>query len=93
MLAPDPESRTMRIIRDGIAGGRLASPAIATGAALAVASIRALVSRIIIERDAVLAAVASQQFITLVLRAFGLAPLEAEMIATAAAERIVDQRS
>ena len=74
--------------REALAKGRLAIFNIETGIALMVASAQALISRISADDNPALAQTRCQQFATLVLRAFGLTAIEAELIASEAADRV-----
>lgn len=75
-------------VREALAKGRLAIFNIETGIAMMVASTQALISRISADDNPALAQTRCQQFATLVLRAFGLTAIEAELIASEAADRV-----
>ena len=69
-------------VRAGLESGRLAVLSIETGVAFVIGSCRSLVSRALLNAHPALAATTAQQFIILVLRAFAIPPIEAEIIAT-----------
>lgn len=76
-------------MREGLRQGRLSIMTLEAGTSFTIGVGSALVSRLL-EHPAPEAAVTlSQQFVTLTLRAFGVDPVEAELIASEAAERIV----
>ncbi|WP_310533712.1 TetR/AcrR family transcriptional regulator [Novosphingobium sp.] len=80
------------VVADVIAGlskGRLAVFTPETGVGFILGVGEALVRKILTDPDRETAAIICQQYTTLLLRAFGLSPLESEMIAAEASERII----
>lgn len=73
----------------GLSKGRLAVFTPETGVGFILGAGEALVRRVVAEPNREAAAIICQQYTTLVLRAFGLSPLESEMIAAEASDRIV----
>lgn len=86
------ESETNRpIVADmqlGLDQGRLALYTVETGVAFIIGVGQALVNRVLLDNDRTLAMTSAQRFCTLTLRAFGIAPIEAEMIAARAVDRV-----
>ena len=87
----DTNLRAVADLRAGLAQGRLAILTLDTGLTFVLGAGQALVSRVLLDREPGLVLSVSQQFVTLVLRAFGLPPIEAELIASEAADRILRQ--
>lgn len=85
----DTNSHVVADLRAGLAQGRLAIFTLETGLTFIIGAGQALISRVLLDRQLTLALSTSQQFVTLVLRAFGLPPIEAELIASAAADRVL----
>ena len=85
----DTNSRVVSDLNEGLLQGRLAIFTLETGVAFVIATAQALINRVLGAPQPTLAVVTGQQFVTLVLRAFGLAPIEAELIASEAANRII----
>lgn len=75
-------------IRLGLDQGRLAVYTVETGVAFIIGVGGALVNRVLLDRDRARAMMATQQFCTLTLRAFGIAPIEADVIAARAVDRV-----
>ncbi|MBP7338630.1 TetR/AcrR family transcriptional regulator [Niveispirillum sp.] len=75
-------------VRDGLAKGRLAVLTPAVGVAFIIGTTQSLISQILMDGNSSMAVVTTQQFVTLVLRAFGLPPIEAEIIASEAVDRV-----
>lgn len=78
-------------VRAGLSLERLAVFTLETGLSFVLGVGQALIWRIANERHPGLAVTTSQQFCTLTLRAFGLPPIEAELIAAEAADRIIQR--
>ncbi len=76
-------------MRKGLKHRRLSVMTLETGTSFTIGVGSALVSRLLEQPDAETAVNFSQQMVTLALRAFGVDPIEAELIAAEAAERIV----
>lgn len=76
-------------VRLGLNQGRLAVFTLETGLAFIIGAGQALVNRVLLDGQRPLALSTAQQFVTLVLRAFGLSPIEAEVIASQSADRIL----
>jgi AcrR family transcriptional regulator len=74
-----------------LSSGRLGMFKFETGVTFIAGVTQALVSQIVDYKELSGVVALAQQFVTLLLRAFGLPPPEAELIATQAAERIVRQ--
>ncbi len=90
-LGTDSELNT-GVVHDvslGLAEGRLSALVLDTGVAYTLGITQALVARIVGCTDVAAAVVISQQFGTLLLRGFGVAHGEAEMIASQAADQVV----
>ena len=79
-------------VRAGLADGRLACFSPETGIPFVVGVGLSLTWRVLQEGSEDKALVSTSQFVTLLLRAFGLPPLEAEMIAGQAVERVLRSR-
>jgi len=75
----------------GLTAGRLAVLGRETGVTFIFGVTQALITRVLDCKDVATAVAASQQFATLLLRAFGISPSESEMIAAQAADGIVRQ--
>ena len=92
-LAADSEtnSHVVADVRAGLAQKRLAVFTLDTGLTFITGTGQALISRVLMDRQPVVVLSSSQQLVTLVLRAFGLPPIEAELIASEAADRILRQ--
>lgn len=88
-LDTETNSPVIADITAGLGQGRLAVFTPETGVGFLLGAGEALVRQVVADRNREAAATTCQQYSTLVLRAFGLAPLEAEMIAAEAANRIV----
>jgi AcrR family transcriptional regulator len=88
-LDAETNSPVIADISAGLAQGRLAVFTPETGVGFLLGAGEALIRQVVASRDRDAAATACQQYSTLVLRAFGLSPLEAEMISAEAANRIV----
>lgn len=90
-VTPDSETNSLLVadVRAGLAQGRLAMFTLETGLAFILGVGQALIWRVLADRQLSLVVVTSQQFATLLLRAFGLPPIESELIAAEAANRIV----
>jgi len=82
-------SPTINDLRAGLREGRLAFFCIETGLAVLLGISQALIARIVSLEHASLAVPTVQQFNTLLLRGYGLSPIESELIASEAAEQIV----
>jgi AcrR family transcriptional regulator len=76
-------------VRAGLAAGRLACFSPETGIAYVLGVALALMLQVLADRTEEKALTLTPQFLTLLLRAFGLAPLEAERIAVQATEQAV----
>ncbi|NWB97017.1 TetR/AcrR family transcriptional regulator [Pseudomonas gingeri] len=77
-------------IREGLMQGRLAMFSVDTGLAFVFGVGEGLLSSILRPEGGPTASVISHQFVTLLLRAFGLPPLEAETIAAYSIERVFE---
>jgi AcrR family transcriptional regulator len=75
-------------VRLGLSQGRLAIFSVETGVAFIIGVGQALVNRVLMDGDRSLAMISAQHFCTLTLRAFGVAPIEAELIAARAVDRV-----
>lgn len=82
-------SPTINDLKAGLSEGRLAFFCLETGLAVLLGITQALIARIITLEHKSLAASTSQQFITLLLRGYGLSPIESELIASEATENII----
>lgn len=86
------ESRTnvpiVADVRLGLDQGRLALFTVETGVAFIIGVGQALVNRVLLDGERSLAMTTAQHFCTLTLRAFGIAPIEAEVIAARAVNRV-----
>jgi AcrR family transcriptional regulator len=76
-------------VRAGIADGRLACFSPDTGIAFVIGAALSLGWRVLLDGNRANAPITIQQFVTLTLRAFGLPPIEAELIASQAVDRIL----
>ena len=76
-------------VSSGLADGRLGVLSLETGVAFIFGVTQALVARVLTCNDVTTAVAVSQQFGTLLLRAFGISATESEMIAAQAADKIV----
>ncbi len=79
-------------VRTGLAKGRLACFTPETGIAFVVGVSVALLWRVLLDGGEGAALVVTPQFVTMLLRGFGLPPIEAETIASQAVERILRSR-
>ena len=75
-------------VRLGLDQGRLALYTIETGLAFLIGAGQALVNRVLLDGDRALAMTTTLQFCTLTLRAFGIAPIEADVVAARAVDRV-----
>lgn len=82
-------SPVMGDVTAGLSRGRLAVFTPETGVGFILGAGEALVRRVLVDQDRESAATICQQYTTLLLRAFGLSPLESEMIAAEVADRII----
>lgn len=82
-------SQVVADIAAGLSQGRLAVFTVETGVGFVLGVGEALVRKVVESPLRETAAVNCQQYTTLVLRAFGLSPLESEMIAAEAAQAII----
>jgi AcrR family transcriptional regulator len=86
------DSRTnLPIVADmrlGLDQGRLALFSVETGVAFIIGVGQALMNRVLLDGDRPMAMITAQHFCTLTLRAFGIAPIEAEVIAARAVDRV-----
>lgn len=82
-------SPTINDLKAGLTEGRLAFFCLETGLAVLLGVSQALIARIISLEHKSLAVSTCQQFNTLLLRGYGLSPIESELIASEAAEKIV----
>lgn len=78
-------------VSNGLAQGRLAVFTLETGVGFVAAVAQALVARVLLNNDIATAVTVSQQYVTLSLRALGLPPIEAELIAAQAADQTIRQ--
>ena len=85
----DVNARVVQDLRDGIARGRLAVLTLEAGVTFIIGTVQALIGQIVADPDLAWVIQMSQHFVTLILRAFGLPPLEAEMIALESAEKVI----
>lgn len=85
----DTNSPVIADVTAGLSKGRLAVFTPETGVGFILGTGEALVRRVLVDHDRESAATVCQQYITLLLRAFGLSPLESEMIAAEASDRII----
>lgn len=88
-IASPANTHIVEDMREGLKRRRLSVMTLEAGTAFTIGVGSALVSRLLAQPAPEAAVVLTQQFVTLTLRAFGLDPIEAEMIASEAAERIV----
>lgn len=88
-LSSDIHAHTLADINQGLKQGRLAVFSPDIGLSFVVGAGHALISRILQDPDPANAVNTAQRIVTLTLRACGLPPLEAELIASGSAERIV----
>lgn len=88
-LDSETNSPVISDVTAGLTKGRLAIFTPETGVGFILGAGEALVRRVLADRDRENATVVCQQYTTLILRAFGLSPLESEMIAAEAADRII----
>lgn len=88
-LESETNSPVIADVTSGLAKGRLAVFTPETGVGFILGAGEALVRRVLADPNRSTAAIVCQQYTTLVLRAFGLSPLESEMIAAEAADRII----
>lgn len=90
-LAPNSETNLPVVadIRAGLAQKRLAVCSVDVGLTFITGTTHALVSRLLIETHPQMAVPISTQTITLLLRACGLPPIEAELLSSDAVERVV----
>ncbi len=82
-------SPTINDLKSGLSEGRLAFFCLETGLAVLLGISQALIARIISLEHKSLAVSTCQQFNTLLLRGYGLSPIESELIASEAAEKII----
>lgn len=88
-LESETNSQVVADVTAGLRQGRLAVFTPETGVGFILGVAEALVRRVLDNPDTEIAAVNCQQYTTLILRAFGLTPLESEMIAAEAADRVI----
>ncbi len=88
-LESETNSPVIADVTAGLAKGRLAVFTPETGVGFILGAGEALVRRVLADPNREAASIVCQQYTTLVLRAFGLSPLESEMIAAEAADRII----
>ena len=79
-------------VRAGIAAGRLACFSPDTGIAFVIGTALSLGWRVLLDENKAHAPVITQQFLILILRAFGLPPIEAELLASQAVDRTLRGR-
>lgn len=89
--SPDSETNSQVVadVTAGLTQGRLAVFTRETGVGFILGVGDALVQRVLANPDPEITAVNCQQYVTLILRAFGISPLESEMIAAKTADRII----
>ncbi|WOR15238.1 TetR/AcrR family transcriptional regulator [Hyphomonas sp. FCG-A18] len=89
LIGSKTNAHTLADVEEGLKQGRLALFSLEVGLSYIVGAGQALVGRILLDDEPTLAPGNAQRIVTLTLRAFGLPPLEAELIASEASERIV----
>ncbi len=88
-LDSDSNSRVVTDLLAGLDTNRLSFMSVETGLAFVLGAGNGLISCILAQNQTETALATTQQFVTLVLRALGISPLEAESIASSSAEEII----